>query len=1060
MSAYSFLPWLRRGIATRITADPGTSARAGVSVTLRLTGTPVSGGAPLTRDVTQTVQLYGPGDVVGVDPRAVVRIEPRHQITDFEPDYLAHIEFYDEDFPWRYSPAPPDATTKRLRPWLALIVLREDEFTDGSAPDRPLPFVTLTDLALLPPADQLGAWAHVHVNRSVTGGDTEAPDVAAALTRLQAVLTENPDLASSRIVCPRRLESDTVYHAFLVPAFETGRLAGLGLDPARSPGALHGSWVPYQNRPESLRLCHYHRWRFRTGGAGDFESLVRLLKPRTLGARVGNRDIDVLRPGANLPAIDDHELGGVLRLGGALKVPDTALSPEELAEAQKYENWDQPYPHPFQRALAALINLADDYATETALTANQGFHALVAAEPGADVPPGGDPDPLITPPLYGRWHALTSRLLLDRQGAPVENDDNWVHELNLDPRFRVAAGLGTKVVQARQEEFMAAAWAQLGEVLEANRRIRAAQLSREVAFVLHSAHLRPLAEVAPGRALAVTALAHSRLNDSELTVSSRVAESTVAGAPLSAAMRRTTRPGSRLIRGLPFGEEPPELLLSKMNAGQVQAAPPKTAPPGVVTVERLDRELNPPPPPPPRLQRLVRRFAGPSSTADTPTDPVDLLPKSPDFVVSLPGEGVTPTAGAHDSPEAIRFKNGLREIYRGLREAAEAGAVPARTALNLTELGELTDTGLDPDLTIPRRVAGGIFLPSRFRPSPGLGLLAGGSEPLTEVMAYPVFDVPMYRPLLDLSAEFFLPNINLVPQNSITLVETNQRFIESYLVGLNHEMARELLWREYPTDQRGTPFRQFWDVSTVLPRPGEHPALRRERLRDIPPLDRWEPDSALGDHDHREAGGAPEDELVLVIRGELLKRYPTAVIYAHRAAWRMTGNVIDPTKPRFLAPLTPAEEADPPPTKVLMPLYEAKADPDITFLGFDLTEEEARGGTGQNPADDPGWFFVIKERPGEPRFGLDAASSGPLQVWNDLAWPDVLPAGASHITLDPGTTPRTLTDPGVGHIKKEQYDEDRKLTWHKDISASDVAYILYQAPVLIAVHAREMLSHE
>ena len=27
---------------------------------------------------------------------------------------------------------------------------------------------------------------------------------------------------------------------------------------------------------------------------------------------------------------------------------------------------------------------------------------------------------------------------------------------------------------------------------------------------------------------------------------------------------------------------------------------------------------------------------------------------------------------------------------------------------------------------------------------------------------------------------------------------------------MNHELARELLWREYPTDQRGTYSRQFW----------------------------------------------------------------------------------------------------------------------------------------------------------------------------------------------------------------------------------------------------------
>ena len=51
------------------------------------------------------MQLVGPGDIVGINRRAVVRTEPRNGVTDFEPNYLAFIEFYDEDFPWRYTPA-------------------------------------------------------------------------------------------------------------------------------------------------------------------------------------------------------------------------------------------------------------------------------------------------------------------------------------------------------------------------------------------------------------------------------------------------------------------------------------------------------------------------------------------------------------------------------------------------------------------------------------------------------------------------------------------------------------------------------------------------------------------------------------------------------------------------------------------------------------------------------------------------------------------------------------------------------------------------------------------
>ena len=122
-SAYSFLPWLRRGIATQISQDPGTAARASIEVKLRIDGTPRAAGTTLTREVGHDVQLYGPGDVIGVDPRSIVRTEPRDWVTNFDPNYLAFVEFYEEDYCWRYSPAVPDATTGRLAPWLALIVL-------------------------------------------------------------------------------------------------------------------------------------------------------------------------------------------------------------------------------------------------------------------------------------------------------------------------------------------------------------------------------------------------------------------------------------------------------------------------------------------------------------------------------------------------------------------------------------------------------------------------------------------------------------------------------------------------------------------------------------------------------------------------------------------------------------------------------------------------------------------------------------------------------------------------------------------------------------------------
>ncbi len=56
----------------------------------------------------------------------------------------------------------------------------------------------------------------------------------------------------------------------------------------------------------------------------------------------------------------------------------------------------------------------------------------------------------------------------------------------------------------------------------------------------------------------------------------------------------------------------------------------------------------------------------------------------------------------------------------------------------------------------------------------------------------------MYEPLKDRSAAL-LPSINLIEFSSITLLETNQPFIEAYMVGLNHELlARALMALERP----------------------------------------------------------------------------------------------------------------------------------------------------------------------------------------------------------------------------------------------------------------------
>jgi hypothetical protein len=209
---------------------------------------------------SRTIQLFGPGDVVGIDPRMVIRTEPRQSTANFEPNYLSGIEFDTPDFPWLFTPAAPKGD--RLRPWIALITLKPSEFTLSKGAPNPLPTIVVQDTSALQDLSESWNWAHVQIS-----GDSSLADT----------LANSPGHAISRLLCPRRLDPETSYSAFLVPAFQIGVQAGLGKDVS----GIHTSdpaWKP--GEPAPLTLPFYYRFHFHTSDEGDFESLVRRLTPR------------------------------------------------------------------------------------------------------------------------------------------------------------------------------------------------------------------------------------------------------------------------------------------------------------------------------------------------------------------------------------------------------------------------------------------------------------------------------------------------------------------------------------------------------------------------------------------------------------------------------------------------------------------------------------------------------------------------------------------------------------------------------------------------------------
>ena len=69
----------------------------------------------------------------------------------------------------------------------------------------------------------------------------------------------------------------------------------------------------------------------------------------------------------------------------------------------------------------------------------------------------------------------------------------------------------------------------------------------------------------------------------------------------------------------------------------------------------------------------------------------------------------------------------------------------------------------------------------------------------------------------------------------------------------------------------------------------------------------------------------------------------------------------------------------------------------------------------------------------------------------------MLPGGpGAHIAVNQSFT---LVEPTATEVaeKHPQWEEDRFVSWNASTNAADLAYVLYQVPVLVAVHASEML---
>ena len=971
IGSYTFLPWVRGGVGAVVnSANGGLRASIDVAVPVQ------TAGREVTANVTG-IQVRGPGDVLGLDERQIIRRYPEPGTTNAEDSFLAHVEFDRPVVPWLFSPHAADGD--RLTPWIALIVLQQGRYTlSPGAQGRPDKVATY--LGELQQTDDAWAWAHAQL----VGPAGSGPSVDDRLTPSYGPAN------LSRLLCPRHLDPDQQYLACVVPLYNAGVATGLG---TAAPGTLDTAWVRLPNGSDAdtpIELPVYSSWRFATGPAGDFGSLAAKLHAVPAPWQVGRRLTQMSSPGGGLPPLGPGDPGRLQTIKAPLYSPNLpGADSQDPTEVEARTAETAAWPPPEIEALRTELNRPSILA---ARTASQG---------------GPVPRPIVGPEIYDRYQAAVSRVDPDRDG-------DWFGELNLTPAHRVAAGLGSRVVQKDQEQLMQSAWAQVGEVDAANRALRWAQLARFVGSSSYARHLCPLSF---GDLLATTRRVQSRvLTHPGVTVAADVSGSNLADSAVTSAFRRVTRPLGGLARFIAADPGSQSKLVADGDTARDMQRPYEELD-GVTTVSagvagaldalRVAPALGGDPTAiAAALDAAGQALGAQPAAVDAVAGQVrEAAPNPADFAVFVGKQllGQLDRAAAVSNgklPVWALCAAGLARSVQVIPELADEAQVVARTILagikmdppppsqaltsvlaqareatadaigaGFAQIGadlvapawpgtplrpgvEITGSALlalvDPAVNLTARMRSRIGLPA-WLPATWFDDLL-----LNPVMAAPVFTRPMYEALDAYSRDWLLPGLNRFPQPDIvTLLKPNPTFVESFLGGLSHEMGRELLWRGYPTDQRGTYFRRFWNRA------------KDDLTQDLA----YFTSTDLGSHLDPSLDG-----IVLMVRGELIRRYPNAMILAMRA-----GSVDVSGVPTFEDPVAA-------PDTLAAISFHGHLPPDITLVGFQLTLADIQAGS----KDGLGWWFVVAEHPTAPRFGLaEGPNQIPAQTRDQLAWNQV-----------------------------------------------------------------------
>jgi hypothetical protein len=134
-------------------------------------------------------------------------------------------------------------------------------------------------------------------------------------------------------------------------------------------------------------------------------------------------------------------------------------------------------------------------------------------------------------------------------------------------------------------KLMQQAWSQLGELLQANQKIRQLQLAWMSSYVMFQKNILPQSH---DQLMAFTQAVQSRVLGSPTTIARQVAESRLPQAALDPAFRKMTRARGAVMRKIVTDTQAsPRAVISELNEGKLTAAPDAPEPTGQISLDQL-----------------------------------------------------------------------------------------------------------------------------------------------------------------------------------------------------------------------------------------------------------------------------------------------------------------------------------------------------------------------------------------------------------------------------------------------------------------------------------------